>query len=398
MSLFNVYKRILKKRKITLNSKVYLSISSEGLGHSSRALAIVKEFKPDEVLIGSYNYAYQKFKNLGFQSVELSQELNLIGEKGTFDVKKTIIKNHVWALKFNQLVNEEMKIMRKHKISCVIADGRLVPVMAADKLGLPCVVITNQSAFYPFFEKDSALIKVFGKSFDWIMKTWMSSAEEILIPDFPPPYTVCLPNLSKNFKVMKRTRFVGPLVAWDRKDIVAAAKPDNDKPYIVVTLGGHSYRKPLFDNVIETARLLPDVNFDIFTTFSTLNIPDNVRIIGLVSNLAPYLKASDLVITQAGHSSAMELLTLGKPSLIVPDNMQIEQENNSTRMAELEVATKINYSELTPRALLKLINKMLNDEKYKNNAEKFALIAEQINGRKKASEVIRDYSARMRLY
>ncbi len=39
------------------------------------------------------------------------------------------------------------------------------------------------------------------------------------------------------------------------------------------------------------------------------------------------MKAADLVVTQAGHSTAMELLTLGKPSVIIPDMKQREQEN-----------------------------------------------------------------------
>lgn len=374
-------------------NRIYLSISSEGLGHSSRALAIMREFDHDEILIGSYNYAYDRLKETGYPCIKLPQELKLIGEKGAFNVRKTIIKNHAWALTFNQLVKQEMEIIKESGATCVVADGRLVPVMAADKLSLPCVVITNQSAFYPFFAKDSALVRVFGKSFDWIMKTWLSSAEEIIIPDFPPPYTVCLPNLSRNFKVMKRTRFIGPLVQWDRDEISTVGRPN--KPYIVVTLGGHSYRRPLLDTIIQTAKLLPDVHFDIFTNFEVENSPDNVKIIGLTKDFSHYLKSADLVITQAGHSTAMELLTLGKQSIIIPDLNQTEQENNAARMSELEVATKIEYNELSPDFLRRSIDKMLNEVKFIHNAERFADMACKIQGRKQAAHLLREYSARM---
>ncbi len=117
------------------------------------------------------------------------------------------------------------------------------------------------------------------------MKTWLSSAEEIMIPDFPPPFTVCLPNLSHNFKVMKRTRFVGPLVTFDDNEIIPIEKPA--EKYVVVTLGGHEYRRPMFDNIIEAAKLMPDVHFDVFTTFETEEIPPNVMIHGIISSLAP---------------------------------------------------------------------------------------------------------------
>lgn len=390
-------KKIQKNPKLLgLNSKIYFSISSEGFGHSSRILAIAREFEPKEVLIGSYNYALERIRNAGYPCIQLQQELKLVGEKGVFDVGKTIFKNHSWALTFNQLVKEEMAIINASGASCVVADGRLVPVMAADKLGLPCIVITNQSAFYPFFEKDSALIRVFGKSFDWIMKTWLSSAEEIIIPDFPPPYTVCLPNLSRNNKVMKRTRFVGPLVCWDKDEIVPVER--SKRPYIVVTLGGHLYRRPLFDVILKVAKLLPEIDFNIFTMFEADYVPPNVKLANIIPNLAQYLQAADLIITQAGHSTAMELLTLGKPSIIVPDLRQIEQENNASRMSELEVAKIIRYDELSIKKMCDTIKIMLADSSFAKNAEKFSLMASEIQGRKTAAKVLSDYASRLHCY
>lgn len=395
MSFFSAYK-FLKKQKLNPSHKVYLSVSSEGFGHSSRALAIAKQFPKGEIMVGTYGYALDRFKYSGYPCVELPQELKLIGEKGEFDVKKTIMKNHAWAYNFNNIVKKEIEIIRESRASCVVADGRLTPVMAAEKLGLPCVVITNQSAFYPFFEQNTALIRVFGRSFDWVMKTWLSSAEEIMIPDFPPPYTICLPNLSKNYKVMKRTRFVGPLVAFEDNEVIPIQKPS--EKYVVVTLGGHEYRKPLLDNVIEAAKIMPDIHFDIFTSFEVNDVPANVRIIGVITDIAPYIKASDLVITQAGHSTAMELLTLGKPSVIVPDSKQTEQENNASRMNELEVATTVNYEELSAEKLSDSIRTILCELKYKQNAEKFKEMAKKIQGSKKAAEVLREYSSRLQYY
>lgn len=395
MAFFNAYK-FLKKKRLNPTHKVYLSTSSEGYGHSSRTLAIAGQFPKNEIIVGTYGYALERFRYAGYPCIELPQELKLIGEQGEFDVKKTIIKNHTWAYNFNNIVKKEIEIIQESGASCVVADGRLTPVMAADKLGLPCVVITNQSAFYPFFEQDTALVRVFGRSFDWVMKTWLSSAEEIMIPDFPPPYTICLPNLSHNYKVMKRTRFVGPLVSFEENEIIPIAKP-NEK-YVVATLGGHEYRRPLLDHIIETAKLMPDIYFDVFTSFEVSEIPANVRIIGMIPSIAPYIKAADAVITQAGHSTAMELLTLGKPSVIVPDAKQIEQENNALRMNEMEVAITLGYDGLFPGRLADSLRSVLNNPKYRHNAENFKEMAKQIQGSKKAAEVLREYSSRLQYY
>lgn len=396
MPLIRTINKIKARRKLDLKHKLYFSVSSEGLGHSSRVLAIAREFEKSEIIIGSYDYAYDKFIENGYNCAKLSQELKLIGKKGAFDVGKTIIKNHAWALKFNKLVNDEIKIIRESGASCVIADGRLAPVMAAEKLCLPCIVITNQSAFYPFFKNDSALIRVFGKSFDWMMKTWLSSTEEIMIPDFPPPYTICQPNLSNKFKVMKRTRFVGPMVAWDADEVEPIEKPHPDKPYVIITLGGHAYRKPILDHILEAAKKMPDIHFDIFTSLNAEELTDNVRILGMVNNISPYMKASDLVITQAGHSTAMELLTLGKKSIIIPDLKQIEQENNAKRMEELGVAKRIVYGELSCKKLIESISSMIkNEEECNERVQEFAQLAREIRGRQRAAEILREYSTRL---
>ncbi len=387
------------KRLLTTpdSERIYISVSSEGYGHSSRALAIASEFSPDQIVIGTYSYAFERVKSAGYSCVSVPQELKFIGSEGSFDVGKTIFHNQARALGLNQIIQDEMDILQQHGISLVVADGRMAPVIAAARLDIPCVVVTNQSAFYPFFEKDSALVKLFGHSFEWVMKLWLSSAEEILIPDFPPPYTVCLPNLSSNFQVKKRTRFVGPLVAWQRDQVPHLPKADR-RPMIVVSLGGHSYRRPLFDAVIDIARQSPNLRFELLTSFTENPLPENVTIHTNVPDSAPFFKTSDLVITQGGHSTAMELLTLGKHSIVVPDSNQIEQENNAQRLVELGVSRKVCYDQLEGNFLKETIYTMLEDRQSVENALDMAELAKQIHGSQQAASVLREYAHRLVAY
>lgn len=389
-------KRIFKKRE-HLTNKIYFSISSEGYGHSSRAMAISTQLDKKNYLIGTYDYALERLKAKGIPCHKISQELKFVGADGAFDVAKTIIQNQSWVMKFNKMIDEEVDIIRKSGASCVVADGRMIPVMAAEKLKLPCITITNQSEFYPFFQQDNWLIKLLGVSFDSWMRMYFSSTEEILIPDFEPPYTICLPNLSHNRKIMMRTRFVGPLVNFDY-DNVTTIQRESKNPYVVVSLGGHAYRRPLFDCILEVAKKLPNVDFEIFTFFEADEVPKNVHIQGMIADISPYLKTADLVIAQAGHSTAMEILSLGKPSVIVPDLNQIEQENNAKRMAELQVAEVISHKSLNVHKLYDCIQKVMNDEKYKKNAKFFATMSREMNAKKRVADILTDYSTRLHRY
>lgn len=380
-----------------LQNRVYFSISSEGYGHSSRALAISTQLEKKNYLIATYGYAYDRLKAKGIPCHRISQEIEFVGSDGAFDVTKTIFKNQSWLVKFNTLIDEEVDIIKKSGASCVVADGRMVPVIAAEKLKLPCITITNQSAFYPFFQQDNIIVKLLGFSFDSWMKMYLSSTEEILIPDFEPPYTICLPNLSHNRKIMKRTRFVGPLVNFDA-DKVETIERESDKPYIVVSLGGHAYRRPLFDAILDVAKKLPDYEFEIFTFFEADEIPSNVHIKGMLPDISSYLKTADMVIAQAGHSTAMEILSLGKPSIIVPDLNQIEQENNAKRMAELQVSEVITHEHLTVTKLHDSIQKVMKDDKYKKNAQLFAIMSKEMNAKKRVAEILGDYAMRLHRY
>lgn len=393
---FKQIKKMFRKRE-HLSNKIYFSISSEGYGHSSRAMAIAEELDRSKYLIGTYGYAFDRLKAKGIPCHRVSQELKFVGSDGAFDVAKTIVQNQSWVVNFNKMVDEEVDILRKSGASCVVADGRMVPVMAAEKLKLPCITITNQSAFYPFFQQDNWLVKLLGVSFDSWMRMYLSSTEEILIPDFEPPYTICLPNLSHNRKIMKRTRFVGPLVNFNY-DEVKTIERNTDRPYVVVSLGGHAYRRPLFDCILATAKKLPDIDFEIFTFFEANELPPNVHLQGMIADVSPYLKTADLIISQAGHSTAMEILSLGKPSIIVPDLNQIEQENNAKRMAELQVAEVINHDNLTVHKMYDCIQKVMKDEKFKKNAQFFATMSKEMNAKKRVADILSEYAMRLHRY
>jgi uncharacterized protein (TIGR00661 family) len=211
--------------------------------------------------------------------------------------------------------------------------------------------------------------------------------------------------LSKQDEVKKRTRFVGPLVAWRREeiepvDLSEKAFSKTSGPHIVVSLGGHQYRKPLFDAVLAVASRFPNVHFHLLTSFQPefLPIASNISIHGIVKNAPGFFKAADLVITQAGHSTAMELLTLGKPAIIVPDTKQTEQENNASRMVELGVAEKLSYTDLDIDKLADTIQKFLDCPQYQAEATLLADKAAEIDGAAQAANVLKEYAFRLLAY
>jgi uncharacterized protein (TIGR00661 family) len=195
---------------------------------------------------------------------------------------------------------------------------------------------------------------------------------------------------------MKKQIFVGPVVSDKFRS--PGKHVEIDGPFVLTLLGGHSYRLPIFDGILKIAHRFPDMKFLIFTKFRSDNTPENVIVSEFAQDISAYMHSAQMIITQAGHSTAMEIMTLGKPSLIIPDQGQIEQESNAARMKDLGVCETLDYGSLGPGTLFEKIDMLLKDGKYRDKAVKFCELAKLMNGTKRAADIIIELSERIQRY
>ncbi len=240
--------------------RIYFSICGEGYGHSSREMAIAEKLNGmgADILMGSYGYALERLKAF-YPEVNIKKEFEMMAKEGAFDLKATLIHSKNSALNYSGIISGEKKAMEDFSATCVVSDGRIAPVLAAFKLGIPCVVISNQTSIESFFRESSFLVHLLGKPVEFSLKTSMEFAEVVLIPDFPPPHPVCLDSLSKSRHVMKKQEFTGPIVAEKYEN--PAKEPDVKNPCVITVLSGHEFSIPVFNGILGVAHRFPDVEF-----------------------------------------------------------------------------------------------------------------------------------------
>jgi len=378
------------------NYRVYISVCGEGFGHSSRALAVAEELKKMgcEVFLGSYGYVYDYLKKQKLcKVIKIPREWKMRGKEGKFSVGKTFLSTmKIILTKYRTLINKEKGIMKKNRINCVISDGRISPIIAGSyHLGLPLLFMTNMTTIRKRFLRKVERY-LLSPSMGFLGKAGVVLLDEILIPDFPPPNDICHYLLAKNSNVKKRTSFVGPLV---RKELYKSV-PIKKKKTVLAVVGGHEYRRPLLECVVKTARLCKDMNFTIISRLiERKTVEGNVKSLPFVKNLYPYMRASDLIITQSGHSTVMEMLCFGKTGILIPDKGQYEQEAIARRAKELKLCERITHDRLSPKTLTKKIDILLSDKSYKKNTQKLSKIARKLNGPKKVADMAIEYSSRM---
>ncbi|WP_440946091.1 UDP-N-acetylglucosamine--N-acetylmuramyl-(pentapeptide) pyrophosphoryl-undecaprenol N-acetylglucosamine transferase [Methanosarcina sp. T3] len=361
--------------------KILLFICGEGLGHTSRCLALGKEFLAagHEVNFGAYGYSKELVKKTGYSVWEIHPEIRLIGETGTFDIGKSIKEslNNLSPAGFRQL----LKLVEALKPDVVLSDGYYSGILAARSKNVPVYFIGHQFNMEEFFQKKGPLLRAAGTLVRRFYNYIFSSVDGIIVPDYPLPYSVNRRNFTISRDLNANIFFSGPLIRRRYREV--EAKPCRH-PNVLSTIGAFGYRAAIFRKVLEAAKLDPDIHYTFISgpgidPKKFPEIPDNVEFTGFTDNPFPYYRGSDLVITAGGHGTIMESLAFGLPVLSFPDEKHTEQENNATVLEEEGYGKRMSY--LTRQeVILTCIREVLEEEQYRRKTRRLKELSEKLDG------------------
>ncbi|MBO5657308.1 MAG: hypothetical protein J6R94_03895 [Agathobacter sp.] len=175
--------------------------------------------------------------------------------------------------------------------------------------------------------------------------------------------------------------------------------PDNGKPLLYTSLGSLFNNWPEFYTMLFEA--VKDLDINILCSLgNTLKpedlgeIPANVTTMAFTPQLEVLAK-TDYFITHAGTGSAMEALYFGVPCLCVPQ--MDEQVMTAGQMVKLGLASaSLTRPEVTVDSLREGILALINDPKYKANAQAMADEMHQFGGCDRAADAVIEFTkARM---
>ncbi|HNW38607.1 MAG TPA: glycosyltransferase, partial [Methanosarcina vacuolata] len=354
--------------------KIIILICGEGLGHTSRCLALGKELLSGghEVHFGAYGYSKELVEKTGYSAHEIPSEIKLIGKAGALDLTSSIEA----TLKSADILGgpKLLKLIKEIGPDVVISDSYYLGTLAGFTLRIPVYLILNQSNMEEFFKNRGVSLRLLGEVTRKFYTQIFEKVDKIIIPDYPLPYTVCKKNLNFRGRVQEKLFFSGPLIK-EKYDLIKEKYEDVEsiplkKPHIVSLIGGFGYREPIFRKVLETAKLDSSINYTLISGPSLdpsnlVGLPENVQILKFIKDTYPYLKSSDAVIAPGGHSTMMEALSFGIPILSFPDRGHSEQENNAEVIEEEGYGRMLSYS-TPPEVVLECIRDVLEEKRYRN--------------------------------
>jgi UDP-N-acetylglucosamine--N-acetylmuramyl-(pentapeptide) pyrophosphoryl-undecaprenol N-acetylglucosamine transferase len=332
--------------------RLLYSCSELGLGHASRTVALGKRLEQNghEVFFFSGGKAYQllkrEFKNVypctpvawyeNARGIVTSASLiNILFplplfnyEKGAFEIKNSN------AMETAHRYYDLRRRIRTIKPHLIVSDGDIHALRLAHRWRFPSVYITNlirpSNGFSPILNP--------GERFT---ERYLKPCSKIIIPDNPPPRTICEYNLSNLDKmdIADKVQFVGGFL-----DMMPVK---GSEEHVFASISG-----PFGTRAKLTKMILPVLKDLEVKSIVSLGLPGEKKTAKIGDCEAhtwlssqerqECMRNAHLVIFSGGHITCLETIKYSKPSICVPT--QPEQLGNAAKLQSLGCSILVKNS------------------------------------------------------
>lgn len=373
-------------------------------GHTNPTLPVVKELVNlgHEVYYYSFNEFKEKIENAGARFISCDgvdlgmEESENSGDRVGKDIvfaTELIVKS---TLALDEMVTADMQ---KLEPDVIVSDsvaywGKLVAL----KLGIPYVSSTTTFAFnqyssqimkkslldlfkmifqLPKTKKVLAPLREKGYPAENVLSIVQNDNETNTIVYTSREYQPCAETFSDKYS------FVGPCIRENTEEI----EKTKDK-LVYISLGTVNNKGDNFyKNCIQAFKDSPyevimSVGKD--TDIEALgDIPSNIRVYPFVDQIA-VLRKADVFLTHCGMNSASESLYHGVPMVLYPQTS--EQGGVAFRVAQVEAGVYLDA--IDAASIVKAVETVLTDTKYRTNAKSMADSFRRCGGAKEAAQAI----------
>lgn len=367
-----------------------------GMGHTSRAVALAGNIirNGGEVLFASYGSGFQMLNSYSNFEVVKLPEIKFYGSSGELNLKYTAKKSIDAPFIFLKSIYHESRIIKDFNPDVVVSDSHYSVPITCKVMGIPCVLVSND--LYPDFKEvyqNDRTMEYLENGLQRFIKDVSKLCQSIIIPDVKNSWDIPP-------QIRDRVNYSGPILKMNTNNMDSKAELrrrfgfETSEKIVMVTVGGSQFGSKLLNLVCKAA---PDLNCDrlILVTGPQIkldHVESSSRIIvkKYLEDMMEWMKLSDLLVSLAGHTTCMELASLGIPSLLIPIENHPEQLKNALKMKKYGIAHVENMENLNSKNITNYINKALDDPDLKEGSANTQKIFSRYNGTENASKIISD--------
>ncbi len=288
-------------------------------------------------------------RSRGIPCVEVPDLDVLWGEEGKMRFKDTVRRLPAPFSRFVQQLEVEGRIMDGLAPRAILSDSRAAPLIAASRRGIRSALVINQArlmapralgALRPALEVPTAQL---------LAIIW-SLADVIIVPDLPPPYTIAMEQLSAIPQIRDKLVFAGLPI----EECAGERWIPPRRPFALFTISGPEETKgPMVSKALAAARELARRGWSSLisearagSSGTPRQVDEGVYVCGWCSCIDDYIRAADVLVSRAGHTSIGKAIYHAKPSVLLPIPFHGEQESNAARAVSMGVARAVMRPDL----------------------------------------------------
>jgi len=387
--------------------RIQFAVCGVGLGHAGRCIPIAKELQSRydnmQIFFSTYRDAVNYVREEGYPTFEVKAMGFRVKTDGTVDFRRTVLNPGPFRVPFSFLkqVEREIKIMTTLKPDVVVSDSRASAIVAARILSTPILCILNQ--FQVIIPRKTHLLRLAkfadAATLAIIGKIWTTGVE-VMIPDFPSPFTISTDNLRIPSNYQKKTRLIGPILPVrpetlpTKQELRKKLGLQEGKILIFAPISGPIEERAYFTSILRKVLVNMPENFEVVMSLgypkSKASPQQNgrLRIFKWIPNRFEYMKACDIVISRAGHGTMLQTICYGKPSILIPTPSHTEQMNNAMKGVALGVALIVKQDKISRKVILSAIKEIAMNERYANRVQQIKDSVSQWDGLETAVQTI----------
>ena len=378
-----------------MKMRVYMAPCGIGLGHITRIVPIANELthRGHTIVYSTYSEGLDYAKQKRLPSYEALPIGFRVTSDGTIDFKMTAATSgfSLGIRTFLRQLTLEMKYMKAFKPNVVFSDSRASSLLAARLLRVPVVLMLNQFRVDIMKRPSTRSLTILDRLFFVIANIgWLfvrtaveivwGRSQAILIPDLPTPYTICLGNLAIPRRYNHKVKLIGPVIAnhshltQDARRLKQQLGFNSKKALLYAAVSGPKLERTiLVKTLLEALKEVAGAYHVVISCGDpmgrrTSRSTDGVKVYDWIEDQDDFIKASDVVISRAGHGTIMKSMAYGKPMILIPIPDHTEQYGNARRATALHVAQMIDQHKVDGETLKTAIERILESGECHQNA------------------------------
>lgn len=364
-----------------------------GLGHIARAIPIAMELNARgvETVFSTYLDGLEYAKRKHLPTYEAVPIYFRVTNDGAIDFKMTAATSgfSLGVRRFLRQVTREIEFMKQFRPDVVFSDSRASSLVAARLMRIPVVLMLNQFRVEivrrPADRRLSLLDRLFFfvANIGWLfvrtaLQLVWSRSQIILVPDLPYPFTISAGNLAIPRRYNGKVKLIGPIVENSERNAAFSRSEVSSpkRPLVYAAVSGPKVERRILSRKLTDCMRGLSKSYRVVISRGEPNGHreprplDGVKVYDWIEDQDSVVKASEIVISRAGHGTIMKSLVHGKPMILIPIPDHPEQYGNARRAKALHVAEIIDQSRLDNGTLKAAIQQILQTDDYRRNCAK----------------------------